>query len=749
MKSAIFGIFAFSFLLFASCTAQEQIAVIEPGKPSPDHSGMWMLHQLRGDLYDHLNDQGLRISKEQVYSTDGPSIHHAIARINISGTGGGTGSFVSNSGLILTNHHVAYDAISSGGSDEENFLENGFYAEEMEDEIPIPEYTIYIPIEQKDITDRFQSRMDENLSYPDKLQQIEEVKQQLIDEYTGGNPDKAAEIHQVWSGNRYVLSTYQIIRDVRLVYAPEESIGKFGGDTDNWMWPRHTGDFTFLRAYVNKNGSAEPYQPQNRPYRPNHILPVRNSDLNPGDFTMTLGFPGTTYRHESSYAFDFYETRQFPVLEKAFQAYLNGLEIAASADEQYAKRNAAERASIANSLKYYHGIRSGFAEHNITEKKRMFDEQFRQWVIADSLRELKYGRVLPQLKQSYSIANQTGDVLYLSFYALQFSKILQAVMLFDDFHEESAAGNQQNYTEEEKLMLYDSLRRFRQSVVPKAEQRILKDLLFAMAELPEDRRPLVFHRFFDTEEADSLQNQLELFLNRQFGSSVLTDTSAAAKWIFSETPAMKPVEPDSLFHIAKDVHEMFEQSRENYVRHFRYLLPAQQRYVEGILEMSKNPVRYADANFTLRLSAGEIMGYKPSDGIYHLPFTTFSGMLKKHRGQAPFKLPEKLLSYRSNSHGFSPGHHSGGRREDGGKLPLNFLSTNDITGGNSGSPVLNGHGELIGLVFDGNIEGIISDYYFVPDLTRALSVDIRFILFMMDEIDNTERLLNELEIQRN
>jgi hypothetical protein len=699
---------------------------------------MWMMPQLKGELYELLNERGLTLTEDEIYSNTKPSLHRAITRINIGNEGGGTGSFVSDQGLILTNHHVAYDAITSVSSTDQNYLMNGFYAQTSEDEIPVPGYTVHIPLEQIDITNEVTSRLDPELNYQEEAEQIEVIKQQIVEEYTRDDDDIIAEINDIWSGNRYILSSYQIIRDVRLVYAPEEAIGKFGGDIDNWMWPRHTGDFTFLRAYVAQDGTAQEYQPQNVPYQPDYTLPIKNGLLNPGDFTMTLGFPGTTYRQESSFAFDFYEHRQFPVLEKAFRAYLNGLE-SASPPQNGNTELAAEKASIANSLKYYNGIREGFKKHNITQQKSEFDDRFHEWVKSDSLRNLKYGRVLQQLEQSYSIAGQTGDVLYLSFYALQFSKILQTASLFDEIYSTSPS-DEVPISDEEKLMMYDFFRQLHQAYNPDSERIILRDLLFAFAELPEDRRPLIYYRFFDGVDTGELQHELQQFIDRQFSTSVLTDTSAARDLIFSEYNPTEPPRPDSLYLIANDILEMFEQSRENYVRHFTYLLPAQKRYVEGVREMNPGDLHHADANFTLRLSAGEIMGYKPNDGVYNLPFTTLSGMFAKNRGEFPFSVPEKLTTYSAEQADFSSYENYSG------DLILNFLSTNDITGGNSGSPVLNRHGELIGLAFDGNIEGIVSDYFFIPELSRTLSVDIRFILFMMDEIDNTDRLLDELRI---
>ena len=741
MKSTFYGYIFIFLLLVSSCATQEQLPSSEVFPPvSPDHSGMWLMTQLDNEVYQLLNQRGLQISGDVIYSSESASIHNAIVRINIGEDGAGTGSFISDQGLILTNHHVAYDAIVSAGSIDENFLESGFYADKNESEIPIPGYSVYIPLEQIDVTDEIQQRVSENISFQQMLEEQELIKQDIINEYVDNDPDLIAEIDDILGGNRLVLSSYRLIRDIRLVYAPEEAIGKFGGDIDNWMWPRHTGDYAFFRAYVDQQGNSAEYQPQNVPFQPDYILPIRNSLLNPGDFTMTLGFPGSTYRMESSYAFEFYENRQFPVLEQAFSAYLNGLE--KKPDNEI---NAAEKASIANTLKYFNGIREGFDKHEVTKQKRQFDQRFDEWVSADSLRKAKYGRVLQQLEQSYSIADQTGDVLYLTFYALQFSNVLQSSSLFDDFYAVEN-GPVEELSNEEKLMTYDYFRQLHQSYNHDAEYSVLRDLLFAFADLPEERRPLVYYRFFDETEPSELRTELKEFLDRRFSNSILTDTTSARNLIFSEDRSVHSQAPDSLYLIANDVREMFEQSRDNYLRHFTYLLPAQKRYVEGILEMEPGKVQPADANFTLRLSAGEVMGYQPQDGVYNLPFTTLSGMIQKNQNSYPFLVPERLLNYSPDSPSVED---FGGYRNYSGELPLNFLSTNDITGGNSGSPVLNANGEIIGLAFDGNIEGIVSDYFFLPELSRTISVDIRFILFMMEEIDNTARLLNELQIRSN
>jgi len=753
MRHLKFGAFLAAVLLIGTaCRISEPVSsagdhqyVVYPEKTSPDHSGMWLLPQVTGQVYSYMTTLGLQMPEDQIYSLDSPSLNHAIVRINIGDSGGGTGSFVSQNGLILTNHHVAYDGIVSVSSADHNFLDSGFYAVEIEDEIPIPNYSLYIPIEQSEVTEEIRKRVPEGLTHREQSLIEAEIRQDLIKLRQHEDPGTTVEIYDFWSGNRQFMVVYRVINDVRLVYAPEESIGKFGGDTDNWMWPRHTGDFTFLRAYVSPDGKPESYQPSNIPFKPDMSLPIRVGSLKPGDFTLTLGFPGNTYRFESSYAFGFYENQQFPPLQYAFSAYLKGLEHEASQDEEFAVRNAAERASIANALKYYEGIRSGFERYNVTRKKQEKDLEFKNWVQADSLRKVRYGQVLPQLEQSYQIAGQMGDILFLTFYSIQFSKVLQMGSLFNDFYEYSQAPDSLFFSSDDRQRLYDQVRLLDSMMNKESELIILTGLMKAMAALPDERRPLVLWQFFDSSEPEELKNEIDLFIKRQSETSALTDTSIAAEWIYTEMIYAEEAFNDSLYLISRDIYQMFEQSRDNYFQHFNYLEPAQQLYVKGMMEMQKDPKPYPDANFTLRLSAGQVMGYRPADGIYNTPFTTFSGMLEKHTGEEPFNVPSKLRNYKNNlSSTESPFKQYS---NSSGDLVLNFLSSNDITGGNSGSPVLNGEGELMGLAFDGNVEGIVSDYYVVPDVARTISVDARYILFMMDEIDKTVRLLQEIEVR--
>ncbi|MEX0770094.1 MAG: S46 family peptidase [Balneolaceae bacterium] len=709
---------------------------------------MWLLSQVEGSVYQQMRQRGLNLPPEDFYHTGQPSLNQSVVRINIGDEGGGTGSFISENGLILTNHHVTYDGISALSSPGNNYLKEGFTSAGTKDEKPLQRFSLYIPVEQTEVTGRINAGITEEMDLRESEIRKHENRQRLIANRQEKG-DLIVEINDFWEGNRQFMTVYRVIRDVRLVHAPPESIGKYGGDIDNWQWPRHTGDFTILRAYTAPDGTSRTYHEENEPFKPKRFLPIRAGKLQPGDFTLLLGFPGTTYRLESSYAFEFYEDIQLPAQIKAFETNLSGLELEAGNSEQKALENASDRASFANALKYFQAVLSGFETYDITEIKQSEDQIFHQWIQADSLRRQKYGRVLPQLAQSYHIAGQMGELLFTSFYTMQFNKLLQLTTLFDDYYEYLAAPDSLDFSDEARRQLYHAFKSRYSDIDREAELLKLEKSLLQFSSLPESERPLFIYSFFDVEDREpEMIHQIQSFLNRQKEHAVLMDTLKTRHFIFGKDSAVTATgaKKDSLYLLSQEIREAFEISRDTYVQHFQYLEPAQKRYVKGRMEMDGQSYRYPDANFTLRVSTGEVRGYKPEDGLYATPFTTFEGMLKKNTGEAPFNLPGDLLHYKS-----SPSFEASawlGYANQAGDLTLNFLTTNDITGGNSGSPVLNASGELIGVAFDSNIEGVVGDYYYLPELNRTISVDIRYILFLLQQSEHASRLLDEVEIRK-
>lgn len=710
---------------------------------SPNDAGMWLLPQIEGAVHSELAGKGLNLSSHQIYNPDSASLNQAIVRLNIGQGGGGTGSFVSKQGLILTNHHVAYDAIAAASQDKQNYLEQGFYAHSNSQEIPAPQYSAYIPIEQTEVTQQIEARLPDTLSNDQRSQMEEQVRQQLIQQRKDGNEDLVVEINDFWAGNRKFMAVYKVIRDIRLVHAPPSSIGNYGGDVDNWEWPRHTGDYSFLRAYVAPDGSSRSYNENNIPYQPARSLKIDAGGVRPNDFTMTLGFPGSTFRYESSYAFEFYNKVRNPVMVESFQAILDAYEYAAEQDSSAAVENASERASMANSLKYFQGIQDGFEKYDVIRKKKEREQAFEQWVKSDSIRSARYGHVLNQLDQAFTIASQTGDLLYAAYYALNNSTLLQIGSLYDPYFEYLQNPDSLSFSQGRRDTLVKQHEQLLESVNPEAQTIMLEQMIETLAALPENKKPRYFVNLFGEASGGQLKSQIDSFVENQLKKSLVYRPDSAMTFLNLSTQNAGALPLDPMVKLYREVYDSFILARQKYSQHLAYLDPARKRYVEGMLNFRQDSTEYADANFTLRLSGGRVLGYSPADGIYNTPFTTFEGMVAKDTDQKPFDAPQALEEYyKTHPQDTVSIPYS----TPSGHLVVNLLTTNDITGGNSGSPLLDGDGEIIGIAFDSNYEGVIGDYYFDPELKRTINVDIRYMLFLMQEFSGADRLLEELEI---
>ncbi|MFH5831409.1 S46 family peptidase [Halalkalibaculum sp. DA384] len=714
---------------------------------TPNDAGMWLLPQIEGAVHAEMASKGLRLSSDEIYSPNTPSLNQAIVRLNIGEGGGGTASFVSERGLLLTNHHVAYDAITSASTARQNYLEQGFYAENGAEEIPAEGYSLYIPVEQTEVTERISAKIPDTLNNYERSELEQQVRQQLIQQRKEGNQDLVVEIDDYWAGNRQFMAVYKVIRDIRLVYAPPSSIGKYGGDVDNWEWPRHTGDYAFLRAYVGPDGSGRTYDEQNIPFTPSRHLAIDADGAKPTEFTMTLGFPGSTYRYQSSYAFSFYQNVRNPVMIKAFQAIHDAMEYAAEQDEDVRVEQASDRASVANTLKYLKGVQDGFDKYGIVQRKKEQEQQFRQWVESDSARDLRYGRVLSQLEQAFDIASQTGDLLYGTYYALNNSTLLQAAGLYDDYFTYVEHPDSLSFSAGRKDTLLMQHRQMLESVNPEAQTMMLQQMLHIMASLPAGKKPLFFVDLFSDKKGDALAKAINHYVEDRLKKSMIYSPAQAEQLLASPVGKSSPRPVDPLVELYRAMYEAFEFSRNNYSQHFAYLNPARERYVEGMQQFRQDSTEYPDANFTLRLSGGRVLGYSATDGLYNSPYTTFEGMIAKDTGKEPFDAPQELEDYYKNRYTKDPA--SVPYTTESGHLVVNLLTTNDITGGNSGSPLLDGDGEIVGIAFDSNYEGVIGDYYYDPDLNRTINVDIRYMLFLMEEYSRADRLLEELDIIRN
>ena len=638
---------------------------------------------------------------------------------------------------------MAYDAIASVSDTANNYLKNGFYAESLEDEIPVPEYNLYIPIEQTEVTDTLSAMLPDTLNAGERRKMEQQVRNKLISSRKGGDEDLQVEIHDFWAGNRQYMIVYRIIRDVRLAYAPPESVGKYGGDIDNWMWPRHTGDYSFLRAYVAPDGSGRKYDEDNVPFEPNMHLPVSKSGVEPGDVTMTLGFPGSTYRYQSSYAFEFYEDHRNEYIIGGYQALSDALSYRASQSEEQSVAVASREASVNNVLKLFKGIQEGFRKYDIVDKKRQKEERFADWVAENPSRQQQYGGVLDSLDKAFNIASEAGDKLYAINLTLDNNELLNIAGMYRPFYR-SLKDDGVKFTDQDKDSVLRKHRSIIDSVNVEAQTIMLEGMLKMLEDLPEDQQIEYVEKHFAPKKGKDSEQRINSYIRDLKEESIILNPDKAENLLGMWKIRQKRQDKDELVKLNEALAMHFNQARKQYSRHFPIMQPAREKYVSGMKEFRNDSTEYPDANFTLRLSLGRVMGYEPEDGLLALPFTTFEGMIAKDTDEKPFDAPQQLEDYYAKVED-NPEQRSEFATEND-RLTVNFLSTNDITGGNSGSPVINGYGQLVGLAFDGNIEGVVGDYYYDPELNRMISVDARYILFLMKHFDEADRLYKELDI---
>jgi hypothetical protein len=712
---------------------------------------MWLLPQVNGPVYEALKAKGLLLPESAFHGGDSKTLNNAIVRINVGEAGGGTGSFVSSKGLILTNHHVAYDGIASNSSVDVNFLSDGFIAKSLAEEIEAPGFSLYIPIEQIEVTAQLAqaaARSDARSAE----EAMRAAKQQIIQNKVGNNPDIIAEIDDYWSGNRQFMSVYRIIRDVRLVFAPPSSIGKFGGDIDNWMWPRHTGDFTFLRAYVSADGSSKPYDPNNVPFVPDRYLQVNADGYQDGDFTMIMGFPGTTYRYESSYHFQYYQESQHPVLIRLFRGIMAGLEAEAASDPELEVATASDRASYANSLKYFEGIYKGFSDYKIVDQRREQEAAFTEWLKKDIFRQTEYSDVLPMVKKGYENMSQFGAMIYAYVYTLNNSPLLEVAGLFAPAY---AVINGELPRDQLEASELDSIRilaaEAASMIDPDIEFARLRHFLVALAELPENVRPAVLTDLFGGTKGSDLEAKVDAFLTKQRSESVIFNKELAEEILKMRDLGGDVVALDPFVQLYRELLQGYYSNIDGFQRAGSFMNQAEKGYVAAMLAFRDDPLQYPDANFTLRVTGGRIKDV-------HVRDTTFAArtyaeqIVAKYTGKDPFDVPERQMKWINdwvNTKKQRPNAAASKYADSDGRLVVNFLSTNDITGGNSGSPIMNANGEIIGVAFDGLIEGVVSDYFHDPAYSRTINVDIRYILHITDELYGLKHLIAEMgEIRR-
>jgi hypothetical protein len=698
--------------------------------------GMWPIDNLDKLAWKDLQAMGLQLSAKDIYDPNGGGVARAIVSL-----GGGTGSFVSANGLILTNHHVAFGALQRTSTAEHNYIADGFNAASYEEEIPAPGYRASILISIDDVTRKVLSAVNDSMGDVDRFNAIEKRIKEIV-KYGEEGRDVECRVVSFYDGMLYKLFTYFVCKDVRIVYAPPASIGNYGGDIDNWMWPRHTGDFSFLRAYTAPNGTSADYAKENVPYRPAVHLALSTKSLKENDFTMIIGYPGRTSRHATSYAVAQMQEYSYPKRIAMFKDWLAILGEEAKRGEEVEIKVAQFDQMLNNSMKNWEGMLEGFKKGGLLEKKRNSEQAFSKWLDMNPDMKTKYGDVLPGIaalyeeQKSYRDKNMIIGQMYFG------CQMLRAANTLDRWSEEKAKSDierKPGYQERDVPRLKQGLRIIQMSYDPQVDRRVLRYFLTLAAELPDNQRIAAVDAALEGARGPDAGKRIDALLDALYGGTKLGSPDERLR-MFDLSRADLLEQGDSFvdFAVKLGVEARALEEREKASQGAHQRLGA--RLMEALMLWKGGNV-YPDANGTMRLTYGTVKGYRPRDAVSYGYVTTLTGVVEKNTGVEPFDCPERLLALRESM--------DFGVYEDAalGDVPVDFLSTCDITGGNSGSPIMNGKGECIGAAFDGNYESISSDYLFIKETTRSINVDSRYILFIMDKMSGARRLLDEMKVK--
>ena len=694
-------------------------------KANPDE-GMWLPMFFKQLNHSTMQKMGLHLTAEELYSINNSSLKDAIVQMGDFCTG----EIVSDKGLMFTNHHCGYDAIVSQSTVEHDYLNNGFVSQSFEEELPIPGLYVSFLVRMEDVTKEV---LAENINTPENAteEQIQKNIGDLIVKYSEEGKYKV-EVKPFFEGLEYYMFIYEVFNDVRLVFAPPASIGKYGGDTDNWMWPRHTGDFSVFRVYADKNNQPAEYSKDNVPYKPKHFLPISIKGVEKGDFTMIWGYPGSTERYMTSYEVSNTINISDPAVIKAGEALLPVMKKMMDTDNAINLKYASDYASYMNLWKNKKGELRGLKRLDVYGKKKAIEDRLVEWIAKDADRQARYGNVISDLESASKViaAEPANQYSWYGNLGLMTSKT--ALTAFRSFMYAGMIESGQ-VPEETIPLLMGALTGEIENLYATTDLATEKEMFKALANLL-----LTVPSVQEAEILKEYKENPDKFVNKAFEKSVLTNRKAFEK--FAKKPNFKVFQKDKIGQVAMLAYAFISETSHEFEEANAKFAQAKMLFVEALRKMDNTLVQYPDANFTMRMTYGQVLDYYPADAVHYDYVTTMEGLMEKEDATNPeFIVPAKLKElYEAKDYGQYA--------DKDGKLIVCFLSNNDITGGNSGSPILNAEGHLIGLAFDGNWEAMSGDIAFEPELQRTINVDARYVLFVMDKFAGAQRLIDELTI---
>jgi hypothetical protein len=692
--------------------------------------GMWIPMLIEKNILE-MQEMGLKLSAEEIYSVNQSSLKDAIVIFG----GGCTGEIISAEGLLLTNHHCGYGSIQKVSTEVNNYLQDGFWATSKEEEIPIEGLKVKFMVSMKDVTREVLNGVTKDLSEKDKKETMSDNVKGIIEGATA-NTHYNAIVETFYGGNEYYLIVYETFTDIRLTGTPPESIGKFGADTDNWMWPRHTGDFSLFRVYTDADGKPAKYDENNIPLKPKHYLPVSIAGVEKGDFSMILGNPGSTQRYLSSFGVDLAVNESNMTIVKIREEKLRIMKEGMEADPGVRLQYSSKYARTANYWKYFIGQTKGLKKLKVADRKRQEETDFTNWVDDNAGAKEKYGDALTMIEDAYDVlAEYNLQKWYLREGVFRGAEIL---MYANSFNKLKTMLRDKEAKPEDIQKEVEKLKGRVDGHFKDYNLDIDRNMLGSMMQMFSDNVPIDQQPAYLLEMGDKYKGDFNAYAQMVFDKSIFATPGSVNE--FLDNHKAKTLEKDPALTLIRAFVDSYRQMQGNMKDAQKMLSEGEKLYIAGIRKMNPDKNYYPDANFTMRLTYGTADGYFPSDAVYYEYYTTMDGIMQKEDpNNWEFIVPEKLKE-------LYEAEDFGEYAMKCGAMPVCFLTNHDITGGNSGSPVINGNGELVGLAFDGNWEAMSGDIAFEPKLQRTINVDIRYVLFIIDKFAGAQNLIDEMTI---
>jgi len=691
--------------------------------------GMWIPMLVDRLNYVDMQEMGLNLTAEEIYSINNSSLKDAIVIFG----GGCTGEIISSEGLLLTNHHCGYGVIQSHSTVEHDYLSDGFWAMSKEEELTNPGLSVRFLVRIEDVSEKVLAGLNDKMTEDERSEAINKIGDEIEAEATKDTHFNAS-VRSFFNGNEFYLFVYEVFRDVRLVGAPPSSIGKYGADTDNWMWPRHTGDFSMFRVYTAPDGSPAAYSEENVPMKPKHYLPVSAKGVKQGDFAMIMGYPGGTDRYLTSYGVKLAVDESNMTIVKIREEKLAIMREGMDADDAVRIQYASKYARTANYWKYFIGQTKGLKRLKVYDKKVELESRFNSWVNANPARKAKYGAALPDIEKGYDIQREYNlSRWYYREGVYRGAEILGMAGQFGSLRKQLSEKADQEDIDKTVARLTNRVDGYFKDYNAVIDQNMLAAMMKMYYEnVPVEQQPEMLIKLGEKNEGDFTDWAAMVFEKSIFSSE-------GKILAFLENPKAKAIAKDPAYIAIKAFSDNYKDINTKMSEANDYFSKGRRLFIAGLREMDGDKTFYPDANFTMRLTYGSVQDYYPADAVRYEYYTTLEGVMEKEDPDNwEFVVPEKLKElYEAKEFGIYG---------VGDMMPVCFLTNHDITGGNSGSPVINGDGHLIGLAFDGNWEAMSGDIAFEPALQRTINVDIRYVLFIIDKYAGAQNIIDELTI---